>query len=571
VVETKACEAETMLFFGVGSFGHDSAVALLDDTSIVAAVEEEKLSRSTGMGGIPRLAMARCLDQAGAKLSDLQLTGIAKRPGAAWVREAAFRLKLMVSRPGAADWTRAIGRNARELTQLRHLRRMLGESVPVAQFEHHLCHAASAFYTSPFDRALIITLDECGDMWAGLVSNGKGEEISPLRALRFPNSVGWFYTRVTELLGLRPHRDEHKVQWLSKDGQPEFVGAFRKLFRRDSRGLPMLAQKYFARGTDDRGTLSAAFYRELGIPASGVGKDTSMRASLARSAQDFLEEVVLDVVERYRIETGSTALCVAGGVFLNVFLVRALETRSGFRNVYVQPAAGNSGTALGAALLARKGCGGTARQKLTNMSLGPGFSSAQIKAVLDNSKIIYKYPSGEEQLCTETARLLRNDKIVAWFQGRTEFGHRALGHRSILASPFSEYVIENVNQYIKHREDFHPFALSVPAELASKFFDVTENCQFMGSIGRLTSAVPGLERLTFNEGSVRVHTVDRLANPLFWRLLHKFGEQTPAPVLVNTSFNLFGEPLVCDPREAIRSFYCAGIDALAIGSFLVVK
>jgi carbamoyltransferase len=262
---------------------------------------------------------------------------------------------------------------------------------------------------------------------------------------------------------------------------------------------------------------------------------------------------------------------VAGGVFMNVLLVRALETRSAFRNVYVQPAAGNSGTALGAALLARKSCGGQARQNLANLSLGPGFSSAQVKAVLDNSKIIYKYPSGEDQLCSETVRLLLNDKIVAWFQGRTEFGHRALGHRSILASPFSEYVIENVNQYIKHREDFHPFALSVPAEVAAKYFEITENCQFMASLGKLTAAVPGLERLSFNQGSVRVHTVERKANPLFWKLLHRFGEQAPAPVLVNTSFNLFGEPLVCDPREAIRSFYCAGIDAMAIGSFLVVK
>lgn len=560
-----------MLFFGVGNFGHDSAVALLDDTSVLAAIEEEKLSRSAGMGGIPRLAMARSLDQAGAKISDLQLTGIAKRPGAAWAREAGFRLALMFSRPSAADWTRAIGRNARELTQLRHLRRSLGESVPVAQFEHHLCHAASAFYTSPFDRALILTLDECGDMWSGLVSNGQGEEISPLQALRFPNSLGWLYTRVTELLGLRPHRDEHKVQWLSKDGQPQHLAAFRKLFRRDAQGLPLLARKYFARGHDDRGTFSAAFYQELGISHEGASEDASIRASLARSAQDFLEEVVLEVVERYRLQTGATSLCVAGGVFLNVFLVRALETRSGFRDIYVQPASGNSGTALGAALLARKRSGGRARQKLTNLSLGPGYSSAQVKAVLDNSKIIYKYPSGEDQLCSETVRLLQNDKIVAWFQGRTEFGHRALGHRSILASPFSEYVIENVNQYIKHREDFHPFALSVPAEVASKFFDVTKNCQFMASLGELTSAVPGLERLSFNDGSVRVHTVEREANPLFWKLLHKFGERAPAPVLVNTSFNLFGEPLVCDPREAIRSFYCAGIDALAIGSFLVVK
>jgi carbamoyltransferase len=179
--------------------------------------------------------------------------------------------------------------------------------------------------------------------------------------------------------------------------------------------------------------------------------------------------------------------------------------------------------------------------------------------------------SGEDQLCVETAQLLLRDKIVAWCQGRTEFGHRALGSRSILASPFSEYVTENINEYIKHREDFHPFALSVPAERAAEFFDCTDNCRFMASLATLKSNVSSLERFAFNGREVRVHTVERETNPKFWKLLHKFGEGAPAPVLVNTSFNLFGEPLVSDPREAIRSYYCAGIDALAIGTFLVVK
>ena len=161
---------------------------------------------------------------------------------------------------------------------------------------------------------------------------------------------------------------------------------------------------------------------------------------------------------------------------------------------------------------------------------------------------------------------------MAWYQGRTEFGHRALGNRSILASPFSEYVIENVNQYIKHREDFHPFAFSAPAETVSQFFDCSPNCRFMASLGTLKPGVPAaLERFAFEGRTVRVHAVERETNPRFWRLLHKFGERAPAPVLFNTSFNLFGEPLVSDPREAIRSFYCAGIDALAIGDFLVVK
>ena len=559
-----------MLTLGIWAFGRDSSAVLVDDTSIVAAIEEEKLSRSTGMGGIPRMAIARCLEQGNARISDVQLAAFPRRPTLSALREAGFRLRNVFSGSRAA-WAHALGRNFREAAQVRQLRRLYG----VASFlflDHQLCHAASAYFTSPFERALVLTLDERGDMRSGSLYLGEGDELRLLRPLRFPNSLGWFYSCVTELLGFRARRDEHKVQWLSKDGQPEFVPAFRKLFRWDSDGLPVLNTRYLGgRGEEDSG-FSEAVLRELRLDSRVIASDPQLRASLARSARDFIEEIVLTTAEHYRNQHSVDSLCVAGGLFLNVFLVRALETRGSFKQVHVQPVAGNSGTALGAALLARKRIGRPARQSLQHLYLGPGFSSGEIKAVLDNCKIIYKYPSGEEQLLAEAAQVLSRDKIVAWFHGRTEFGHRALGNRSILASPFSEYVIENVNHYIKHREDFHPFAFSVPAEVAPRLFDCSANCRFMASLGKLKpEAPPGLQRFSFEDGRVRVHTVGREANPRFWRLLHKFGERAAAPVLFNTSFNLFGEPLVSDPREAIRSFYCAGIDALAIGDFLIVK
>lgn len=559
-----------MIVLGVGSYGRDSAVTLADENSILSALEEEKLSRSSGMGGIPTRSIERCLEQAGARLSEITLAAIARRPVAAWFRETNFRMQLSFSRPGASDWTRSFGRNFRELTQLRHLQSFLAQKT--AYFEHHVCHAASAFYTSDFDRSLIITLDECGDMQSGLISLGSGDEISALASLRFPNSLGWFYSRVTELLGLRPHRDEHKVQWLSKAGTPDYLLAFQKLFRRDSRGLPVLNRRYFSQGSDDRGGFSDEFLRELGISRESLASDESIRASVAASAQSVLESLVLEIAERFRLETHSDFLCVAGGVFLNVLLVRALETRGKFNAVHVQPVAGNPGTSLGAAFLARKQLSGRARRnRFSNLFLGPEFSSAEIKAILDNCKIIYNYFPVDKELFSKAAELLLGNKVLAWFQGRTEFGHRALGNRSILASPFSEYVTENINQYVKHRADFHPFALSVPAEIAPELFDCTRNCQFMASLGTLRKTLPGLERFAFNNGEVRIHTVDRESNPRFWHLLHAFGQNAPAPVLVNTSFNLFGEPLISDPREAIRSFYCAGIDALAMGNFLITK
>ena len=559
-----------MLTLGIWAFGRDSSAVLADDTSIVAAIEEEKLSRSTGMGGIPRMAISRCLEQRNAKITDVQLAAFPRRLTLSALREAGFRLRNMFSGSRAA-WAHALGRNLREVAQVRQIRRLYGATSFVF-LDHHLCHAASAYFTSPFERALVLTLDERGDMRSGSVYLGEGDELRLLRPLRFPNSLGWFYSCVTQLLGFRARRDEHKVQWLSKDGRPEFVSAFRKLFHWDSDGLPVLNTRYLRSTGEEDTAFSEALLRDLRLGSRVIASDPEMRAALARSARDFIEETVLTIAERYRKQHSVDSLCVAGGLFLNVFLVRALETRSGFKQVYVQPVAGNSGTAVGAALLARKRLGRPARQRLDDLYLGPGFSSGEIKAVLDNCKIIYKYPSGDEQLLAEAAQVLSRDRIVAWFHGRTEFGHRALGNRSILASPFSEYVIENVNHYIKHREDFHPFAFSVPGEVASRFFDCSANCRFMASLGRLKpEAPPGLQRFSFEDGQVRVHTVGREANPRFWRLLHKFGERAAAPVLFNTSFNLFGEPLVCDPREAIRSFYCAGIDALAIGDFFIVK
>jgi len=419
---------------------------------------------------------------------------------------------------------------------------------------------------------LILTLDGGAGSRCGQIFLGEGDEIRPLRAMNFPDSLGWFYSRITALLGFRPSLEEHKTQWLGRQGQPEYLPVFRKLFRRDSHGLPQLDRRYFAAGPDERGTFSPQFYRELKIHREKFRGDPAVCAALARSAQLFLEETVLEIAHRFQAQTGVDSLCVAGGVFLNVLLVRALETRSTFQHMHVQPVSGNAGTALGAAFLARKKHSGkSGRAAMTTLSLGPDLNSQTIKAVLDNCKIIYKYQSGEDQLVAEAAKLLQHDKIVAWCQGRTEFGHRALGNRSILASPFSEYVVDNVNQYIKHREDFHPFALSIPAERASEFFDASPNCRFMASLATLKNPIAGLEQFAFNGREVRVHTVEKNSNASFWRLLHKFGEAAPAPVLVNTSFNLFGEPLVSDPREAVRSFYCAGIDALALGSFLVVK
>ena len=543
----------SLRILGVSTLGRGSAVALLDESSVLFAIEEEKLNRLQDSLDIPRLALERCLAENHLQLPHLRAIGVAQRLPAASSLSARRRRP----KPTAAD------------DQLRQLLR--GGPRP-SHFDHHLCHAASAYYTSGSEHSLILSLDQGTSSQSGLIALGEADDIRPFHSLKFPNSLGWFYSRATELAGLRPRRDEHKLQWLSKDGEPEFLPAFRKLFNWRPNGLPALNRRYFAIGPDRQGIFSPQFGRELGLSSRNLVLTPSLRANLARSAQNCLEEIVLQLAANFRQTTGTRSLCLAGGVFLNVLLVRALETRAGFDRVYVQPVAGNAGTSLGAAFLSRKKLTGfSGRGPLTNLAIGVHSDSHEIKAVLDNCKVTYRYLSGEEQSVEETSALLHRNKIVAWCQGRSEFGHRALGDRSLLASPFSEYVVENVNQFIKHREEFHPFALSVPAERASEYFDASPNCLTMSSLATLTKSFAGLERFAFFGNVVRVHTVDRQANPLYWKLLHKFGESAPAPILVNTSFNLFGEPLVTDPRGAVRSFYCAGIDALAIGPFLLVK
>jgi carbamoyltransferase len=539
-----------MNILGIATPGPGVSVALFDSHNILAAIEEEKLSRANDPHALPQLALKNVLASSGLRLSDITHIALSDRSSTSKTNRR---------------------KNAPREAAVAHLRQLLSGR-RFSRFDHHLCHAASALYTSDFSRSLILTLDHAANGNAGLVALGEDDHIKSLQSLSFPNSLGWFYSRVTQLVGLRPRRDEHKLQWLSKDGQPEYLEVFQQLFLWNAKRLPTFDRKFFSSGPDGSGVFSSRLYRELGLSRSAPPSDRAVRAALARSAQDVLEEIVLQLAENFRESTGADSLCLAGGVFQNVLLVRALEQRSSFRNIYVQPVAGNAGTSLGAAFLARKkSTGRSGRAPLASLALGPEPTSQEIKTVLDNCKIVYKYPSGEGQWLDDIIHLLDCGKIVAWCHGRSEFGHRALGHRSLLASPFNEYVLDNVNHFIKHREEFHPFALSVPAERAHEYFDCGPNCRFLASLGDLKNPIAGLQRFAFNGSAVRVHTVEKQSNPLFWRLLHKFGESAPAPILVNTSFNLFGEPLVTDPRSAVRSFYCSGIDALAIGPFLVVK
>lgn len=522
-----------MLILGIGGIGGDAACAVLQDGGLVAAIEEAKLTRRAAQGGeLPAQSIAACLELAGARPDQVDAVAIV-RP----IPDHEFHLKLRGQFP-----------NSRILI-----------------VEHHLAHAASAYYISPFEEATVLALDRGGDFRCGTRWHARGTRLAIEQEQYFSDSLGDLYGRVTEFLGFNPGADEHKVQWLSGAGDDRFRGLFLDILCLTDAG-PRFDRSYFSGERIRHGRFSARFYERLGLK-DGEAVPECLKAHVAAGVQHAVEDAAI------RMAGEGRNLCLAGGLGLNALLVAALETRSGFENVFVQPAAGNAGTAIGAVLEAWHGAfQQTRRVSLDTLSLGPAFAAGDIKQVLENCKLRFHYVVTSDEIVRHTVEQLNDNRIVAWLQGRMEFGPRALGNRSILASPLDPYSTENLNIFIKHREPFRKFAASVPAELCAEYFEAGPNARFLATVGRVRPA--HRERFAaaiLAEDLVRVHAVDQRENPLYWRLLHAAGESTGLPVLYNTSFNLFGEPLVCTPRDAVRSFYSSGIDAMLVGNFFLQK
>ncbi len=538
-------------------------------------MEESKLTRTRDAAGIPRAAIRFCFERAGIQWADVSHVAVASRPVRGWLRRAWFRLKMTPRAPLASFYyqSKAMGEMSREVNNFRILRTLRQhERTPVLALEQHLCHAASAFYASPFDRAAILTLDEDGDGLSGMLAVGEGTRIRVLRRIAFPHSLGWLFSHVTQALGFAPFGAEHKTQWLSLGGEPSFADFFLEIL--GGAAAPRMRAKYFQRGFAGRMAFSDELYRRLGFPpGQPETMSDDLRRAVAASVQQACARAAANLARKLALETGAKALCLAGGLFLNAPLVEYVEKEAGLDQVFVQPAAGNEGTALGAAWLVEHQMSGRPRREpLRHLYLGPSFSNEEIKRVVDNCKLGYRWSNTEDERTAEVIRLLEAGRIVAWFHGAAEFGPRALGNRSLLASPWAPYVKENLNEFVKHREPFRPFALAVPEEDAAKYFESTPANRFMASLAHVKpEAQAMLEGFVLPGNRVRLHAVDRETNPLLWRLLKKFGERAQAPLLVNTSFNLFGEPLVVTPRDAIRSYACSGTDAMSIGSFLLTK
>ncbi|WP_321475975.1 carbamoyltransferase C-terminal domain-containing protein [uncultured Paludibaculum sp.] len=464
--------------------------------------------------------------------------------------------------------TVALARPFGENNGRHHLHLELREAFPSARIvtvEHHQAHAASAYYASPFEYASVLTLDRSGDFRCGSRWRAAGNQLHLEKEISYPDSLGDLYSRVTHLLGFQPDADEHKVQWLSTAGTPDLAALFRGILVQDGVGL-RVDRSWFDNDRMNGGGFSARFYMALGLD-DGAEIPADMKPRIAAGLQAAIERLVVEMAGE------GENLCLAGGLALNALLVAALERSGHWKNVFVQPAAGNSGTAIGAAYHAWHSVHGRdQRSPMTTLALGPCYTSEEIKKVIENCKLGFRYLLTTDEVLDAAVSQLAADKIVAWMQGRMEFGPRALGQRSILASPLNPYSTENLNVFIKHREPFRKFAASVPVELASEYFDVGRNARFLATVGKVRDGHrKTFESAVLGDGLVRVHTVDAQENPLFHKLLLAWGRKTGLPVLYNTSFNLFGDPLVCTPRDAVRSFYSSGIDALVVGNFLLEK
>ena len=517
-----------MIILGLGGLNKDPAAAVLKDGELVSAVEERKVSRAIPSDSLPQASISTALQVARLRTTDVNCVALV-RPF-----EHQIHLALRAQFPNAQ----------------------------VLMVEHHAAHAASAYYPSPFEEATVLTLDRDGDFRSGARWQASGNQLHLEKDLYYPDSLGDLYSRVTELLGFTAGSDEHKVQWLSAADSGE---VFEPLFR-DILGAsdwPLIDRSFFDADRLSQGGFSEKFYARLGLE-DGAEIPEPLRAPIAAGLQHAIEKTVLCMAGP------GENLCLAGGLGMNALLVTALEKS---KRVFVQPAAGNSGTALGAVFYAWNNFSAAKkRASLNDLCLGPGYSAEEVKQVLENCKLRFQYLMTTEELLVRALRDLNSEKIIAWMQGRMEFGLRALGNRSILASPLNPYSTENLNIYIKHRESFRKFAASVPEEAASEYFEAGPNARYLATVGRVRAPYrKTFEAAVLGQDAVRVHLVRQEDNPLFHKLLLAAGEATGLPVLYNTSFNLFGDPLVCTPRDAVRSFYSSGIDALYVGNFVVEK
>jgi carbamoyltransferase len=582
---------------GISGFYHDSAACLLADGDIVAAAQEERFTRKKGDADFPRQAVAYCLKAAGITAAELGSVGFYDKPLIKF--ERILETYLGTAPRGLRSFRLAGPLWIKEkLFTDRLLRDALGYQGQILYAEHHESHAASAFFPSPFEEAAFLTMDGVGEWATTSFGVGRGNDIEILKELHWPDSLGLLYSAFTYYTGFKVNSGEYKVMGLAPYGEPKYVDLiYRELMDLKDDGSFALNQRYFDYLSGLTMT-SQAFNDLLGGPPREPETNLTQREmDLARSVQTVCEEVMLRMARTVHRETGLDRLCLAGGVALNCVGNGRLLREGPFRELWIQPAAGDAGGALGVAQLAwhrharqpRRVTPG--KDAMKGAYLGPSYSESEIEAFLKSVGALYRRLERDELLRT-VARLLAEEKIVGWFNGRMEFGPRALGARSILGDPRSPKMQAQMNIKIKFREGFRPFAPSVLRERVADYFEMDVDSPYMllvapvkqsrqipmdssaerlWGIDKLNVVRSDIPAVTHIDYSARIQTVSRETNPDYHDLIREFECLTGCGVVVNTSFNVRGEPIVCSPADAYRCFMRTHLDHLVLGPFLLDK
>jgi len=566
-----------MIILGLNAFHGDSSAAVLLDGILMSACEEERYNRVKHWAGLPLSAAKACLE--GQRADHI---AISRDPKA----KALAKVKRVLSRPG--DWNRFFSRvqNSAAIYRVDEALREAGIADAKTQFhhvEHHRAHLASAFFCSPFEEAAVVSVDGFGDFSSVMWGIGKGNKIAVKGGVEFPHSLGLFYTAFTQFLGFPKYGDEYKMMGLGAFGEPLYTDLVRDVVRTEA-GQVLLNLRYFCHHTDGvemtweggEPTLGPVYSQKLmevfGPARLYRSKIEKKHRDLAASVQVVLEENYFALLEHVRKETGQKTVCLAGGVALNCAANGKLFQKTGFKDVFIQPAAHDAGTSIGAALYVQHQILGEPRKYvMREVYSGPEvFTPGDIGNVLENAGTVQSRLD-EDALVDTVARGIADGMIVGWFQGRMEFGPRALGNRSILADPRRADVKETLNVRIKFREPFRPFCPSILREESGNWFENSYESPFMVMAFPIREEKKALiPSVVHADGTGRLQTVDKDVNPLYWKLIRKFGDLTGVPILINTSFNE-NEPIVRTPSEALDCFLRTEMDMLVMGPYLLRK
>lgn len=578
-----------MLILGLNTFHADASAVLIDgeNGNLLAAIAEERLNRVKHFAGFPTLAIRECLRMANAKPADVGHVAIARDGKANLLAKLGFSLRNLPRITKLAKQRLERRADIASAPQLVEKAFEIAPGTLAAKFhhiEHHLAHLASAFLVSPFEDAALLSIDGFGDFASTMTGHGRDTDIEVFDRTLFPHSMGVVYTAICQFIGYDQYGDEGKVMGLAPYGKDVYKAFFDKLVHLESGGRFRLNLDYFIHhdeGVDysfdenGRPTVAALYSKKLmeqfGPPRVRNAELTQRDMDLARSLQACLERVYFHILNDLHARTNVDRLCLAGGVALNSVANGMIFDETPFRHVYIQPAAGDDGTAMGAAYwVLHKALGKPRRFSLNHSSTGSEYGREEIAAALENAGLHAK-PLDEEDLLTQTAEHVANGDVVGWFQGKMEWGPRALGNRSIVAHPGHPQMKEILNARIKHREWFRPFAPSILEEKLGEYFECDHPTPFMLMVYKTRpSARSKLCAVNHEDNTGRVQSVSLASNPKYYKLIQAFERKTGIPVILNTSFNE-NEPIVRTPAEAIACFLRTKMDVLAIGDFLCRK